>query len=460
MKFPVLRFNWRVAPATVALTIATALALLLNAWAWHLKHPVMMWLRPLETPLLLICAGTGLALAWRQFRLAGWRKWAALLPGLLFAAALTATACGEAWFQWQRQRVHEASPILRQLGGHFLIGFRDYASLAPLAEHGLIGGIYLTRRNIAGRSLAEVQEEIARLQLLRKKRGLPPLFVAADQEGGSVNHLSPLLPARPALASLTTLGSKQREKAAYRYGQQHGDDLAALGVNLNLSPVVDLKPQKKGWWLDTHTLVHRRAISGDAKIVGQIAAAYSNGLQTRGVQATLKYFPGLGRVTADTHHRPARLALPLAQLAQEWQPFEQISRQTGSAIMVAHVHLDAIDPERPASQSRKIIDGTLRRQWQHQGLILTDDLNMGAVYRQGIGPAATASLAAGADLVLITYDHDQFYRALYDTAQAYRRGAIDDRLLLASRERIRKHWAQQEKKRTTVLARIDPAAES
>lgn len=453
MNIPALRRPWRLAPMALLFTAATALALLLTCWAWHLKHPVMMWLRPLETPLLLLSAGLGAGLMWRQRRHTGWRKWAALLPGLLFATALAVTLCAELWFQWQRHRVHQASPLLRQLGGHFLIGFRDYASLAPLAEHGLIGGIYLTRRNIAGRSLSEVQEEIARLQTLRKKRGLPPLFVAADQEGGTVNHLSPLLPARPALASLSKLDSRQREKAAYRYGQQHGDDLAALGVNLNLSPVVDLKPRKKSWWLDTHTLVDRRAISGDAEVVGQIAAAYSSGLQTRGVQATLKHFPGLGRVRADTHHRPARLALPLEKLAQEWQPFEQISRQTGSAIMVAHVHLDAIDPERPASQSRKVIDGTLRRQWQHQGLILTDDLNMGAVYRQGIGPAATASLAAGADLVLITYDHDQFYRALYDTAQAYRRGAIDDRLLLASRERIRQHRAQAEKKRATVLVR-------
>jgi len=452
MKFPAFRVNWRVAQATLLLTIATSVALLLNAWAWYLKHPVMLWLRPLETSLLLACTSIGVWLMRRQFRHTGWRKWVAVLPGLLFVTAFTVTVCAEVWFQWQRQHVHQASPIMRQLGGHFLIGFRDYASLAPLAEHGLIGGIYLTRRNIAGRSLAEVREEISRLQALRKQHGLPPLFVAADQEGGTVNHLSPLLPARPALASLSKLSSQQRKQAAYRYGQQHGDDLATLGVNLNLSPVVDLKPRKKGWWLDTHTLVHRRAISGDAEVVGQIAAAYSSGLQTRGVQATLKHFPGLGRVTADTHHRPARLALPLEKLAQEWQPFEQISRQTGSAIMVAHVHLDAIDPERPASQSRKVIDGTLRRQWQHQGLILTDDLNMGAVYRQGIGRASTASLAAGADLVLITYDHDQFYRALYDATQAYRRGAIDDRLLLASRERIRQHWAQVEKKRVTVLA--------
>ncbi|HRE16687.1 MAG TPA: glycoside hydrolase family 3 N-terminal domain-containing protein [Rhodocyclaceae bacterium] len=427
-------------PPLWLLILLAALALLY--WAWHLKHPLMMALRPVETPLLLGAGCLGLIHGWR-LAIGSQSRRRGIVQSLLFAALMLTTIAQEARFQWQRARVLEAAPLLRVLGGHFLIGFSDYDSLAPLAERGLIGGIYLTRRNVAGRSLAEVRAEIDRLPPLRKAQGLPPLFVAADQEGGRVNHLSPLLPARPALAQFAALKPAQRAAAAHAYGRQQGADLAAIGVNLNLGPVVDLKPARHGLWLDTHTLTHQRAISGNAEIVRQIATTYIAGLQASGVQATLKHFPGLGPVQGDTHHRAARLNLPRPRLAREWAPFEQISRQTGSAIMVSHVHLDAIDAQQAASRSRAVIEGTIRQQWNHQGLVLTDDLNMGAVYRDGIGRVAAASLNAGADLILVTYDHDQFYRALYDATQAYRHGAIDERLLIASRQRLLAHWSRQ-----------------
>ena len=153
-----------------------------------------------------------------------------------------------------------------------------------IRDSGLIGGIYLTRRNVAGRSLGEVRAEIDKLQALRRANDLPPLFVAADQEGGRVNHLSPLLPAQPALAQLAGLKADKRSNAAFRYGQQHGHSLRALGVNLNLSPVVDLKPARHGLWVDLHTLIHQRAISGDPVVVEQVAAAYIQGMQSQAVQ--------------------------------------------------------------------------------------------------------------------------------------------------------------------------------
>lgn len=436
-----IKYSFSLRPPVALLVLLAVLACCY--WAWHLKHPLMLVLRPLETPVLLLAAMVALRYGWRQT--AGDGRWWGILLTIAACALLLTTLVQEARFQWQRYRVLEASPIVRVLGGHFIIGFRDYASLAPLAEKGLIGGIYLTRRNVAGRSIAEVRSKIERLQGLRRARGLPPLFVAADQEGCRVNHLSPLLPARPALAQLATLKPAQRARAAYAYGQQHGEELSAVAVNLNLSPVVDLKPAGRRHWRDTHTLIQQRAISGDAEVVRQIAMAYSAGLQASGVHATLKHFPGLRPVKVDTHHRPARLSLPLTGLAREWTPFEKISRQTGSAIMVAHVHLDAIDARHAASLSRPVIDGLIRKQWNYQGLILTDDLNMGAVYPVGVGRAAAASLNAGADLILVTYDHDQFYRALHDAAQAYRRGAIDESQLLASRQRLRDHWARQHK---------------
>jgi beta-N-acetylhexosaminidase len=98
-------------------------------------------------------------------------------------------------------------------------------------------------------------------------------------------------------------------------------------------------------------------------------------------------------------------------------------------MMLAHVRLPDIDPQLPASLSRALVQGILRKKggdgWNYQGILITDDLNMGAVYNEGIGRAAAAALDAGVDLVLVSYDHDQYYPALYAAADAWRKGGID-----------------------------------
>src|SRR6185369_16216029 len=176
-------------------TGATAhlLPLLLLGIAWHLKHPLLHGLRHLETPLLLALALGGLA--WR-------RGFPGRLPATLLLAVLVVTLCREGEYQSQRTAVLAGSEALRTVGAHFVVGFSDFAELRPLAAGGLIGGIYLAKRNLRGRTQAEVAAEIAALQALRRRAELPPLIVAGDQEGGPVSHLSPLLEAMPPLASL------------------------------------------------------------------------------------------------------------------------------------------------------------------------------------------------------------------------------------------------------------------
>ena len=104
--------------------------------------------------------------------------------------------------------------------------------------------------------------------------------------------------------------------------------------------------------------------------------------------------------------------------------------------MVGHVTLPAVDPGHAASHSRPVIEGVLRGQLGHHGLVITDDLNMGAVYGLGIGRVAAEALAAGVDLVLVSYDPDQIYRAVHGAAQALARGDIDKATLAASRRRL------------------------
>lgn len=417
-----------------------AIAALLLAAA-HLKHPLLYTFRGLETPLLLAAAALGGWLA-RRAPPAEAGRLGRLDRRLQMAAMLAVAALtlgNETWFRWQQRELLAATPPMRRLGAHFVVGFRDFASVRPLAERGLIGGIYLSRANLRHLDADELRREIAALQAARRAAGLPPLFVAADQEGGAVSHLSPLVAPQPPLSSLAGAG----DAPARHYGEIQGKALAALGVNLNLSPVVDLKPSMAADWRDQRTRIGERAISADPAVVSAVAAAYSQGLAQAGVQPTVKHFPGLARVRADTHLVRASLEIRPEQLAADWQPFREVTARTGAAMMLAHVVLPAIDPRHPASASKAVAHDLLRRQWGYQGLLITDDLNMGAVYADGIGRAAAGALDAGVDLLLVTYDPDQYWRALHAAVKAWRIGAIDPGRETDSARRLAAYWRQR-----------------
>ncbi|MDR3353039.1 MAG: hypothetical protein LBO00_08605 [Zoogloeaceae bacterium] len=397
----------------------------------YFKQPLLYIWRPVETPLLLLAAVLGVWLARRTRRTEArrWRRWEASLRLGLWLMVGGFVLGGEAWFLWQKHTVLAGSVALERMGQHFVVGFRDFEEVRPLAERGLIGGIYLGKRNLRGESVAGLRAKIDALQALRRKANLPPLFVMADQEGGIVSHLSPLVEAQPALATLVSDGGPETlEERAHAYGQRQGAALAALGVNMNLAPVVDLKPAQDRDWRDRHTRIDRRAIAADPRIVERVASAYGRGLAAHGILPTVKHFPGLRAVRADTHLVPATLALSPEEQQEDWLPFREVTARTGAAMMLAHVRLPEIDPERPASLSRVLVQEVLRSKkkggWNYQGLLITDDLNMGAVYADGIGLAATRALDAGVDLILISYDPDQYYPALCQAAKSWRQNQI------------------------------------
>ncbi len=355
------------------------------------------------------------------------------LPPLLMAAA-------HLKFELRKQDVLTASTEeARQLGPHFMVGYSSFPEVAALATRGLIGGVYVSRRNIRGRTIETLRTEIAALQGMRRAAGLPPLTVAADQEGGIVGHLSPPLTKLPALATLATLDPDAQQAKAEEFGRIHGRELADLGVTLNLAPVLDLKPPSRRNRLDFHTLIGQRAIATDPAVVGAIASAYVRGLEAFGVGATLKHFPGIGRVRDDTHHFAASLNVPVRELeATDWRPFRQVLSGSRSALMVGHVTLTAVDPDRPASHSKRVVDGILRDKWDYQGVVMTDDLVMGAIYQHDVCKAVTEAINAGVDLLLVAYDGAQFYRVFACALEASRAGRLDATMLQASEARLRK----------------------
>ncbi|MDR2032288.1 MAG: hypothetical protein LBP86_08590 [Azoarcus sp.] len=435
-----------------------ALAVLIFFAARYFKHPMFHFWRGAELPVLLLAAIALAGGAYRGLRAAAHGHGRGRLePGLRLAACLSLlclVAGQEGGYRWQQFSVRQGSVAMQRMGRHFVIGFRDFDQLPTLAERGLIGGIYITRRNLRGETVHSLRRRIDALQAARARAGLPPLFVMADQEGGEVSHLSPLVEPMPPLAALVAgdmnmnmdMNMEEAEAHARDYGERQGRAMAALGLNMNLAPVVDLKPGQERDWIDRNTRIERRAIASDPRIVAKVAIAYGTGLSASGILPTVKHFPGLGRVRGDTHVVEASLMHTPAERAADWLPFREVTARTGAAMMLSHVRLPDIDPHAPASLSRTLVQDILRKKsgagWDYQGILMTDDLNMGAVYAGGIGRAATAALDAGVDLVLISHDPDQYYRALHAAAMAWRGGAIDAGREIESAKRLDKYWEE------------------
>lgn len=427
----------------VAVALLWPLALVLLFVGFNKNDPYLISLRGTGT-IAVFALGiiVAIMLIWRGY----WRGSSRILV-LLWCLVPLSVLAAHLRFEWRKHDVlrTEAS-VADMIGRHFMVGYSSFEEVAVLAEKGLIAGVYVSRRNLRGRSAEALRSEIAALQARRRAANLPPLIVAADQEGGIVSHLAPALTELPSLATLADLPADLRDRMAAEYGRIHGRELAALGVNLNFAPVLDLRPEKKLTRFDFNTLIGRRAISGDPAKVTDVALPYIQGLEAFGVGATVKHFPGLGRVRGDTHHFSADLAADVDELeATDWRPFRQALAGSQAALMVGHVRLTAVDPDRAASHSRKVIDGIIRRKWNYQGVVVTDDLVMGAIYQNDVCNAVLVALNAGVDLLLVAFDGTQFYRIFACAAAAAGKGRLDPAMLEQSAARLRRLLPSEER---------------
>lgn len=396
--------------------------------AYHLQNPHLLPVRAWAEPVLLLVGMMGLAatLYWRPRQL-----WITLSISALWLAAIGFIVAGASAQYRHRQAILQAADrnpeLMARLGEHLVVGYDNPQEIRKLAQRGLIGGIFITRHNVAGKSFEQLRVELAMLQAVRRQAKLPPLIIATDQEGGPVSRLSPPLPLQPALASVLADDAlpHEIEQRARRYGETQAGALAALGINTNFSPVVDLKPTRATSSLDFHTQIAKRAIASDPDTVTQVALAYSQALLQRGVMPTLKHFPGLGSVSVDTHHFNAYLNSSLPDLqARDWRPFQQILSQTPALLMVGHVTVNALDKSRPASVSAAVLSGLIRQQWQFDGVMISDDLSMAPIYNRGLCRSSIESLNAGMDLLLISYDWKKYYLILDCLQHAEKTGAL------------------------------------
>ncbi len=331
--------------------------------------------------------------------------------------------------------------ILERLGRHLVIGYHSPATVKALVEKKAIAGIFITDHNVRRRKVPDIRAEIDALQAIRKSQGLPPLIIAADQEGGAVSRLTPPLARQPGLAKvLSSVKPREDPKpAVVAYARKQATELKRIGVNLNFAPVVDLKidPKRRS---DGETQLRFRALSSDPKTVSNAAGWYCDTLAEEGVFCTIKHFPGLGRVALDTHRHAGDIKAPLVELkGADWVPFRDLMGKPHVVTMLAHVRLRELDRETPSSFSAPVINGLIRTEWDHKGLLITDDFSMGAVTRakEGIGGAAVKALNAGADLVLVSFSDKHLNTVMTALIDAEKKGDIDRDVRAASLERMK-----------------------
>lgn len=264
-----------------------------------------------------------------------------------------------------------------------------------------------------------------------------PLLIATDQEGGQFIALGDGTTQFPGNMALGATGDSG---LARQVGQAMGREMAALGVNVNYAPDCDVNTNP------ANPNVGIRAFGDDPELVATMGAAMIEGLQSAGVAATAKHFPGNGDSGMDPHFGVPVLAHDLERLdSVEFRPFRAAIEAGTRLMMTAHVGLPALTgrPDLPATLSKHVMKDHLRDRLGYQGLLITDALDMEAI-TQGVGQIVDviAALRAGVDLLLLTSDIEEQERIYAGLALAYARDLIHEQDLNASNRRLQalKEW--------------------
>jgi beta-N-acetylhexosaminidase len=317
-------------------------------------------------------------------------------------------------------------PLRTQLAQLLLVGFPGTTANAAsrrLVDQG-VGGLLLFGRNVA--SAGQVR---SLLRALRSRAEIP-LEVAVDQEPGlRVARLAGIVRGAPAARRLGRLPSGR----VYRYGLAMGRDLAALGITTDLAPVLDVTGARGGG------VIGDRSFGADPATVSRAGVAFMRGLAAGGVATVGKHFPGHGATTVDSHLRlPVVAATPDRLASWDLLPFRAAIRTGLPAVMVGHLVVRGLDGHAPATLSRAVIGGLLRKRLGFDGLVVSDALEMGAIAAAWPLPvAAERALAAGVDQLLLS-DHTRVDAVLDRLAGSVAAGRL-------SRTRVREAFLHVER---------------
>lgn len=283
------------------------------------------------------------------------------------------------------------------------------------------GGVILFQRNL------DSLEQTARLasNLQSKANEKVPLFIAIDEEGGRVSRLGHLIESAPSQQSLGQSGSLDEAKL---WSSRTSQNLKSIGINVNFAPVADVGNDS-------------RDFGSDPKLVADFVDAAAQSYEDSGVIYCLKHFPGIGLGVVDSHEEISSINASLDDLFNvDLVPFKRVIDKHPHdrfMIMATHIKFPALDNDNSASLSPNVLTKLLRERLGFDGIIITDDLEMGAAAKHNLfREVGVKAIAAGADIALICHEYAHEQSVYLGILEAVKRGEISEERINQSVRRI------------------------
>lgn len=284
-------------------------------------------------------------------------------------------------------------------GSRLMIGFNG-TSLTANLKHFIkdfkLGGVILFSRNIENpKQLSALCESI---QDYAAEQGLPPLFIAIDQEGGTVSRLGmPFTQFPKGAPGFVTVAN------TVEFAEITALELKASNINMDMAPVLDIAPKGFGSFME------KRALGVTPESVTKLGLAMIHSFQDSGIIPVGKHFPGIGRTILDSHVELPVFGDTLESLREfDLVPFQAAINNGLDAVMLSHILYSQLDNADPASLSVKIVKGLLREEMGFDGVVMTDDMDMGAIVENyGYAEAVTKALNATVDIILVCYESEK-----------------------------------------------------
>ena len=352
---------------------------------------------------------------------------------LIICAALMLTGCGEVK-EVQADVLPPPDPIEEKLNSMTLE--EKIGQMVMIGVYGTelnddiiyslnqfhFGGVIFFDRNLE--SVAQAKKFANDIEYAAHQKA--PLFFAIDMEGGLVARGRNFLEVAP---SQEAIGSGGDPALATFWAKHNAQILKSIGVNLNFAPVADVGSN------DT------RSFGYDAQTVAQFVNAAAQGYESENFLYTLKHFPGIGKGKTDTHVEVSNVEVSKEILnAEDLPPFKTVIRWHDNSkfmVMVGHLRYDALDPMNSASLSPAVMTGLLRNELGFSGVVITDDLEMGAIKNNvELGSLGVKMILAGGDSALVCHNYDSQHTVYNSILAAVRRGEISESRINESVRRI------------------------
>lgn len=287
-------------------------------------------------------------------------------------------------------------------------------NILKLIKEDKISGVILFNRNVKdSNTLLSLNNSLKE----SNKNNQLPLFISVDEEGGLVTRMPKDIKRLP---TNKYIGSLNNKDLSYKVGEILGEQLSYFGFNMNFAPVLDINSNPN------NPVIGDRSFGNNKDTVASLGTSTMKGIQSKNIISVVKHFPGHGDTSVDSHVNLPVVNYDINRLKSfEFVPFKTAIQNGADAVMVGHILLPKIDSKYPSSMSYEIVTNILRKDLGFNGLVVSDDMTMGAITKNySIEEASIKAINAGVDLLLVCQKYENTENVLKALKEAALNGTI------------------------------------